>query len=364
MSSLKIKNVSKKYGTVDVLKNIDLNIKDGEFLVLVGPSGCGKSTTLRLIAGLERPTEGEIFIGDLCVNDLDPSKRDIAMVFQNYALYPHMTVYENMAFGLTLRKLDASDIENRVQDAAEILMLTDYLERRPKELSGGQRQRVALGRAIVRQPQVFLFDEPLSNLDAKLRSEMRLEIKKLHQMLGTTMVYVTHDQTEAMTMGDRIAVMNNGIIEQLDTPRNLYDHPCNRFVASFIGSPEMNFIEGSIKVDNNIHFINDEISLLIPNNHSQIKSLKSDDSVIIGIRPEDMHNEFSSEMKNETATLKSKVELIENLGANIIAHCQIGNARFSINLPKRFNYKDGEDLNIIVDMDKTHFFDIDNGNIL
>jgi len=364
MSSLKIENISKKYGTLDILKNIDLNIEDGEFLVLVGPSGCGKSTTLRLIAGLERPTEGQIFIGDLCVNDLDPSKRDIAMVFQNYALYPHMTVYENMAFGLTLRKLNESDIKNRVQDAAKILMLTDYLKRRPKELSGGQRQRVALGRAIVRQPKVFLFDEPLSNLDAKLRSEMRLEIKKLHQMLGTTMVYVTHDQTEAMTMGDRIAVMDNGIIEQLDTPRNLYDHPCNRFVASFIGSPEMNFIEGSIKVDNKIHFINDEISLLIPNNHAQIKSLKSDDSVVIGIRPEDMHDEFGSEMKNETATLTSKVELVENLGANIIAHCQIGNIRFSINLPKRFNLKDGEDLNIIVDMTKTHFFDIDNGNIL
>ena len=364
MSNLKIENISKKYGTLDILKNIDLNIEDGEFLVLVGPSGCGKSTTLRLIAGLERPTEGQIFIGDLCVNDLDPSKRDIAMVFQNYALYPHMTVYENMAFGLTLRKLNESDIKNRVQDAAKILMLTDYLKRRPKELSGGQRQRVALGRAIVRQPKVFLFDEPLSNLDAKLRSEMRLEIKKLHQMLGTTMVYVTHDQTEAMTMGDRIAVMDNGIIEQLDKPRNLYDNPSNRFVASFIGSPEMNFIEGSIKVDNNIHFMNDEISLLVPNNHSQIKSLKSDNSVVIGIRPEDMHDEFSSEMKNETATLKSKVELIENLGANIIAHCQIGNARFAVNLPKKFNLKDGADLNIIVDMTKTHFFDIDNGNIL
>ena len=364
MSNLKIENISKKYGTLDILKNIDLNIEDGEFLVLVGPSGCGKSTTLRLIAGLERPTEGQIFIGDLCVNDLDPSKRDIAMVFQNYALYPHMTVYENMAFGLTLRKLNESDIKNRVQDAAKILMLTDYLKRRPKELSGGQRQRVALGRAIVRQPQVFLFDEPLSNLDAKLRSEMRLEIKKLHQMLGTTMVYVTHDQTEAMTMGDRIAVMDNGIIEQLDTPRNLYDHPSNRFVASFIGSPEMNFIEGSIKVDNNIHFMNDEISLLVPNNHSQIKSLKSDDSVVIGIRPEDMHDEFWSEVKNETTTFASKVELVENLGANIIAHCQIGNVRFTINLSSNSNFKAGADLNIIVDMDKTHFFDIDNGNIL
>ena len=274
MSSLKIENISKKYGTLDILKNIDLNIEDGEFLVLVGPSGCGKSTTLRIIAGLEEPSEGTVYIGNEIVNDRDPSKRDIAMVFQNYALYPHMTVYENMAFGLTLRKLDTSDIKNRVQDAAEILMLTDYLERRPKELSGGQRQRVALGRAIVRQPQVFLFDEPLSNLDAKLRSEMRLEIKKLHQMLGTTMVYVTHDQTEAMTMGDRIAVMDNGIIEQLDTPRNLYDHPSNRFVASFIGSPEMNFIEGHIKVDDNKYFVNDDINLQIPSNHFQIKSIK------------------------------------------------------------------------------------------
>ena len=364
MSSLKIENISKTYGQLDILKNIDLNIEDGEFLVLVGPSGCGKSTTLRIIAGLVEPSEGEVYIGGEIVNDRDPSRRDIAMVFQNYALYPHMTVYENMAFGLTLRKLEASDIENRVQDAAEILMLTDYLERRPKELSGGQRQRVALGRAIVRKPKVFLFDEPLSNLDAKLRTEMRLEIKKLHQMLGTTMIYVTHDQTEAMTMADEIVVLNNGIIEQLDTPRNLYDHPCNRFVASFIGSPEMNFIEGSIKADKNIHFISNEISLLIPNNHAQIKSLKSDGSVVIGIRPEDMHDKFGSEMKNETATLTLKVELVENLGANIIAHCQIGDVRFSINLPKRFNLKDGEDLNIIVDMDKTHFFDIDSGNIL
>ena len=246
MSSLKIENISKTYGQLDILKNIDLNIEDGEFLVLVGPSGCGKSTTLRIIAGLEEPSEGEVYIGGEIVNDRDPSRRDIAMVFQNYALYPHMTVYENMAFGLTLRKRDASDIENRVQDAAEILMLTDYLKRRPKELSGGQRQRVALGRAIVRQPQVFLFDEPLSNLDAKLRSEMRLEIKKLHQMMGATMVYVTHDQTEAMTMGDRIAVMNNGIIEQIGTPQELYSSPSNIFVGSFIGSPPMNFIEGEI----------------------------------------------------------------------------------------------------------------------
>jgi len=364
MSRLKIENISKTYGQLDILKNIDLNIEDGEFLVLVGPSGCGKSTTLRIIAGLEEPSEGVVYIGNEIVNDRDPSKRDIAMVFQNYALYPHMTVYENMAFGLTLRNLETSDIENRVQDAAEILMLTDYLKRRPKELSGGQRQRVALGRAIVRQPQVFLFDEPLSNLDAKLRSEMRLEIKKLHQMLGTTMVYVTHDQTEAMTMGDCIAVMNNGIIEQMDTPRNLYDHPHNRFVASFIGSPEMNFIKGSIKIDNNIYFVNDEIKLLIPHNHLQIKSLNSDDAVVIGIRPEDMHDEFWSDIKNEAVTLTSKVELVENLGSNIIAHCQKGNTQFTVNLPKNYNFIAGADLKTIVDMIKTHFFDCVSGELI
>ena len=364
MSSLKLENISKSYGKLDILKNIDLEIEDGEFLVLVGPSGCGKSTTLRIIAGLEEPTDGDVYIGSEFVNDIDPSQRNISMVFQNYALYPHMTVYENMAFGLTLQKLDLSDIKNRVKDAAKTLKLTDYLQRHPKELSGGQRQRVALGRAMVRQPKVFLFDEPLSNLDANLRSEMRLEIKKLHQLLGTTMIYVTHDQTEAMTMGDRIAVMNEGVIEQLDTPRNLYDHPNCKFVASCIGSPEMNFIEGCIKVDDNFHFINDDISLQIPNNHSQVKSLKSDDSVFIGIRPEDFHDEFWSDGKNETATLMSKVELVENLGANMIVHCQTGNTRFTVNLSKISNFVAGADINNIVDMTKTHFFNIENGNIL
>ena len=364
MSSLKLENISKSYGKLDILKNIDLEIEDGEFLVLVGPSGCGKSTTLRIIAGLEEPTKGDVYIGSEFVNDIDPSQRNISMVFQNYALYPHMTVYENMAFGLTLQKLDLSDIKNRVKDAAKTLKLTDYLQRHPKELSGGQRQRVALGRAMVRQPKVFLFDEPLSNLDANLRSEMRLEIKKLHQLLGTTMIYVTHDQTEAMTMGDRIAVMNEGVIEQLDTPRNLYDHPNCKFVASCIGSPEMNFIEGCIKVDDNFHFINDDISLQIPNNHSQVKSLKSDDSVFIGIRPEDFHDEFWSDGKNETATLMSKVELVENLGANMIVHCQTGNTRFTVNLSKISNFVAGADINNIVDMTKTHFFNIENGNIL
>ena len=364
MSSLKLQNISKAYGMLDILKNIDLDIEDGEFLVLVGPSGCGKSTTLRIIAGLEEPSEGDVYIGDEMANGKDPSQRDIAMVFQNYALYPHMTVYENMAFGLILQKLDQSKIKQRVDAAAKVLMLTDYLERRPKELSGGQRQRVALGRAIVRQPKVFLFDEPLSNLDAKLRSEMRLEIKKLHHMLGTTMVYVTHDQTEAMTMGDRIAVMDDGIIKQLDTPRNLYNHPQNRFVASFIGSPEMNFIEGHIKVDDNSHFVNDEINLQIPSSHSQIKSLKSDGSVIIGIRPEDIHDELWSEINNTTSTLISKVELVENLGANIIAHCQRGDSKFTVNLSKNSNFNVGEDLTIIIDMEKAHFFDNVSGKLI
>ena len=364
MSSLKLQNISKSYDKLEILKNIDLNIDDGEFLVLVGPSGCGKSTTLRIIAGLENPTEGDIYIGNDIVNEKDPADRDIAMVFQNYALYPHMTVYENMAFGLRLRSIAKLDIENRVQDAAKILMLTDYLQRRPKELSGGQRQRVALGRAIVRKPQVFLFDEPLSNLDAKLRSEMRLEIKKLHQMIGSTMVYVTHDQTEAMTMGDRIAVMNNGIIEQLDTPRNLYDHPVNQFVASFIGSPEMNFIEGKIKIDNDYHFINNEISLLIPKDHPQIKSLISGKPVVIGIRPEDFHDEFWSDVKNEASTLASKVELVENLGANIVAHCIIRDIRFRVNLSSNSNFKKGTDFNIIVDMKKVHFFSSISGELI
>ena len=364
MATVSLKSINKWFGSSQVLNDISLEIKDKEFVVFVGPSGCGKTTLLRIIAGLEEATSGDIEIDGEEVSSAHPIERGISMVFQSYALYPHLNVFENIAFPLRVAKMPKEELEKQVMRAAETLRLTDRLQHKPGQLSGGQRQRVAIGRSIVRHPKVFLFDEPLSNLDANLRSEMRLEIKKLHQLLGTTMIYVTHDQTEAMTMGDRIAVMNEGVIEQLDTPRNLYDHPNCKFVASCIGSPEMNFIEGCIKVDDNFHFINDDISLQIPNNHSQVKSLKSDDSVFIGIRPEDFHDEFWSDGKNETATLMSKVELVENLGANMIVHCQTGNTRFTVNLSKISNFVAGADINNIVDMTKTHFFNIENGNIL
>jgi len=255
MAVVELKNVSKVYDNkVKVVSDVTLTINDSEFVVLVGPSGCGKSTTLRMIAGLEEISEGEIYIDNKLINDVSPKDRDIAMVFQNYALYPHMTVYENMAFGLKLRKYNKEEIKQRVADAAKILDLEEYLERKPKALSGGQRQRVAVGRAIVRKPKVFLFDEPLSNLDAKLRVQMRTEISKLHHQLDATMIYVTHDQTEAMTMGDRIVVMKDGFVQQVDTPMHLYNNPQNKFVAGFIGSPAMNFIEGKITDSDGLKF--------------------------------------------------------------------------------------------------------------
>lgn len=272
-----------------IVKRIDLNVEDGEFMVLVGPSGCGKTTILRLIAGLEQPTNGEIYIGDRIVNDIPPKERDIAMVFQNYALYPHMTVYENMAFGLKLRQLPKAEIAARVQEAAAMLELEQLLDRKPRQLSGGQRQRVALGRAIVRKPQVFLFDEPLSNLDAKLRVQMRTEIKKLHQRLQTTMVYVTHDQIEAMTMGDRIAVLKEGIVRQLDTPARLYEQPADLFVAGFIGSPAMNFIEMTIKDSEGLFAERGAIRLPLPERLQSAAEAYLGKQVIVGIRPEDLH---------------------------------------------------------------------------
>ncbi len=287
MAEVVLKNIFKIYDEkTEVVKNLSLHIRDTEFMVLVGPSGCGKSTTLRMIAGLEEVTRGEIYIGQQCVNTLPPKDRDIAMVFQNYALYPHMTVYENMAFGLKLRKYPREEIKKRVHDASEILGLSDLLERRPKALSGGQRQRVALGRAIVRKPKVFLFDEPLSNLDAKLRVQMRIEISKLHQRLATTMIYVTHDQVEAMTMGNRIAVMKDGIVQQVDQPMTLYEKPKNRFVAGFIGSPAMNFFEGQLQRNNQLEFKADIMQFVIPEPIAARYAFSSGQKVVLGVRPE------------------------------------------------------------------------------
>lgn len=304
MSSVILKDVKKVYDKNLVINNINLEIKDKEFVVLVGASGCGKSTILRMIAGLEEITDGEIFIGDKKVNDIHPKDRDIAFVFQSYALYPHMTVRENIAFGLKMRKVDKKTIDAKVEEVAKILDLTDYLDRKPKQLSGGQRQRVALGRAIVRNPKVFLMDEPLSNLDAKLRSQMRSEIKKLHERLQTTFIYVTHDQTEALTMGDRIVVLDKGVIQQVDRPEEIYNNPANTFVAGFIGSPQMNFING------------EDIGL--------------DANIIYGIRPEKMVCDGNiKKMVN--------VDIVELLGSEKIAYFNVGNKKCSAKLPVGFN---------------------------
>ena len=313
MASVTLKNIKKVYDNkVTAVSDFNMEIKDKEFIVFVGPSGCGKSTTLRMIAGLEEITEGELYIGDKQVNDVEPKDRDIAMVFQNYALYPHMTVFENMAFALKLRKTPKEEIKRKVHEAAQILDIEEYLERKPKALSGGQRQRVALGRAIVREPKVFLLDEPLSNLDAKLRAAMRTEITKLHQKLQTTFIYVTHDQVEAMTMGTRIVVMKDGFIQQIDTPQNLYDYPTNKFVASFIGTPQMNFFNGTIDNKGNVTYANGQKLTLPQDKFDSLDKDKIGDKldIIIGIRPEDFH----AENDNAAATVTCKVDLLEELG--------------------------------------------------
>lgn len=319
MAGVRLNNISKVYdGGVVAVKDVNLDVADKEFVVLVGPSGCGKTTTLRMIAGLEEISSGKLFIEDQLVNEVAPKDRDIAMVFQNYALYPHMTVYENMAFGLKLRKYSKPEIDSRVKEAAQILGISDYLDRKPKALSGGQRQRVALGRAIVRKPKVFLFDEPLSNLDAKMRVQMRAEISKLHQRLGATMIYVTHDQVEGMTMGDRIVVMKDGIIQQIDTPLNLYNNPVNKFVAGFIGSPAMNFFEGKIRREGRLYFgeVNNGIKLEIPESlESKIVSLIGKD-IYLGIRPEHIFiYEYHHGALDATAILQ--VDISEPMGNEV-----------------------------------------------
>ena len=363
MSSVNLRNISKSYGSQEILKKINLDINDSEFLVLVGPSGCGKSTTLRLIAGLEDPNKGEILIDNQVVNNIDPSKRDIAMVFQNYALYPQMTVRDNMAFGLKVRKFSDSDINKRVLEAAEILKIDDLLDRRPKELSGGQRQRVALGRAIVRKPKVFLFDEPLSNLDAKLRQEMRVEIKRLHQMLNTTMIYVTHDQVEAMTMGDRIVVMNNGVIEQIDSPENTYTKPTNIFTSTFIGTPQINLFKGELESNGDGWiFTSNGLILNIDNSHYQNSKLKSG-RVVFGIRPEDIHDEESFNSKDGVNLVKADVDFLEYLGSETNLHLSSGTNHFSVKFNKKVDVSLSE-AKIVFDVSKGHFFDKDSKDIL
>ena len=344
MAKVTLKNVVKKYDTKTIINNISLEIKDKEFLVLVGSSGCGKSTILRMIAGLEDITSGEIYIGDKCVNNIHPKDRDIAFVFQSYALYPHMTVYENIAFPLKMRGLKKDEIDKKVKEAAEILNLTEYLQKRPKQLSGGQRQRVALGRAIVRSPKVFLMDEPLSNLDAKLRVQMRSEIKKLHEKLQTTFIYVTHDQTEALTMGDRIVVLDQGVIQQVDEPEKIYYEPSNTFVGGFLGSPSMNFI--NVKVENGaVNFNNTSIPLT----GVQKNLLDGKGEVIAGIRPEKMDNFVSG------IDITADVDISEMLGSEKIVYFNINNSKCSAKVDAQKQF--GQQITLKINPEDFLFFD-------
>ncbi len=347
-------------GNVGV-KDATFTVEDGEFAVILGPSGCGKTTTLRLIAGLEKVTSGEIYIGGKLVNDIPPKDRDIAMVFQNYALYPHMSVFDNMAFGLKMRKVPKDEIKKRVEEAAKILGIEHLLDRKPRELSGGQRQRVALGRAIVRHPKVFLFDEPLSNLDAKMRVKMRAEIAKLHQRLNATSIYVTHDQVEAMTLGDKIILMRAGEIQQIDNPLNLYHRPVNKFVAGFIGSPPMNFFEGKLQEEGGtIYFVNDDFKLPIPDSKAQ--KLKEKDAtgkeVYLGIRPEDIYLPDISPKENNIHSVKARVDFVETLGNEILVYynTEHGNA-FISRIPPYNPPQSGDVLELHFNMDKIHIFD-------
>ncbi len=379
MSSLNLKNIYKVYPSgVTAVTDFNLDIEDKEFIVFVGPSGCGKSTTLRMIAGLEEISAGELYIDGVLVNNRAPKDRDIAMVFQNYALYPHMTVYDNMAFGLKLRKMPKPQIDQRVREAARILGIEMYLSRKPKALSGGQRQRVALGRAIVREPKVFLLDEPLSNLDAKLRSQMRTEITKLHNRLATTFIYVTHDQVEAMTMGTRIVVMKDGFMQQVDTPINLYDYPVNQFVAGFIGTPQMNFFPGKLtgtasKVyvefgDDKVLLPKDKVELIV----NLDAYLNTDKEIVFGVRPEDIHDEAEWIKKNPEQVIDVKVDVVEALGSETILYCKTSSqvkaqeslesivddvSNLTAKVDSRSATKAGDDAKLAIDIAHCHLFD-------
>lgn len=361
MAGISLKNILKTYpSNVTVVKDLNLEIKDKEFVVLVGPSGCGKSTTLRMIAGLEDITGGELYIGDRLVNEVSPKDRDIAMVFQNYALYPHMTVYKNIGFGLNLRKVDKKVIDQKTKEVAKILDIEHLLNRKPKELSGGQRQRVALGRAMVREPSVFLLDEPLSNLDAKLRAEMRREIIKLHRTLDITFVYVTHDQTEAMTMGDSIVVMKDGYIQQADTPMELYNSPCNLFVAGFIGSPQMNLIESTIEKRNEDYYVNfKEYSILIPKNKCGKELLESyvGKSIVLGIRPEHIHIEKEFLEKYKENVINTELVIHELMGAEVYLHVNCNGQKITVRTSASTVAEPGESIKLAIDAEKIHLFD-------
>jgi multiple sugar transport system ATP-binding protein len=358
MASVTYDHVWKKFGDFTALNDLDIQIADKEFLVLVGPSGCGKTTALRCLAGLEEVSNGKVLIGDQVVNDVAPKDRDIAMVFQSYALYPHMTVFDNMAFGLKLRKVPKADIKRRVEEAAQILGIEHLLKRKPRELSGGQRQRVAVGRAIVREPKVFLFDEPLSNLDAKLRVQTRSEISKLHVRLQTTFIYVTHDQTEAMTMASRIAVMNKGVLQQLDTPQALYDKPNNLFVAGFIGSPAMNFFPAKIRKDGSaLHVESNGFRVKIPENRSPVYQPYVDREVIFGIRPENIHNPLYVPAGIAAAEVETKVDVTELMGNEIFLYLVTGNNQFVARVDPRTRFAMGDKVQVIFNMENFHIFD-------
>ena len=359
MAQVVLQNVSKMYqGGVLAVKDANLSVESREFLVIVGPSGCGKSTLLRMIAGLEEATSGEIRIADKLDNYVPPKDRDIAMVFQNYALYPHMTVFDNMAFGLRLRNYSKREIDQRVRDAAGILSIEPLLARRPRELSGGERQRVAVGRAIVRKPLVFLFDEPLSNLDAKMRVQMRTEIHKLHLRLQTTMIYVTHDQTEAMTMGDRIVVMNKAFIQQVADPLTIYDHPANRFVASFIGSPPMNFIPGHIvRSKQELFFTGGPLRLRVVDEMAARLLAYENKPVIFGIRPEDLYDKLFITDAPTDCIMTSSVELVEPLGAEVYLHLRVGSDTLIARVGPHDRPEVNQDIDLVFDMGKAHFFD-------
>ncbi|MBQ6637898.1 MAG: sn-glycerol-3-phosphate ABC transporter ATP-binding protein UgpC [Lachnospiraceae bacterium] len=361
MAGLSLRNINKVYPNgFEAVKDFNLEISDQEFIIFVGPSGCGKSTTLRMIAGLEDISSGELRIGERLVNDVEPKDRDIAMVFQNYALYPHMTVYENMAFGLKLRKVPKDEIDKMVKEAAKILDLTPLLDRKPKALSGGQRQRVAMGRAIVRNPKVFLMDEPLSNLDAKLRVQMRIEIAKLHQRLGTTIIYVTHDQTEAMTLGTRIVVMKDGVIQQVDTPQNLYDRPQNLFVAGYMGSPQMNVLDAIVEVSGETAYLNvagHSIPLPPQKSKKLIEGGYDGKSVTFGIRPEDV---YDSEMYVETSPMsvfESTIKVYELLGAEVFLYFDLEMFPMTARVDSRTMARPGDTIKFALDVEKIHVFD-------
>jgi multiple sugar transport system ATP-binding protein len=358
MAGVLLDHVTKKYGEVTAVTDLNVQIQDREFLVLVGPSGCGKSTALRMIAGLEEITGGDIYIGDRRVNDVAPKDRDIAMVFQSYALYPHMSVYDNMAFGLKLRKRPKTEIERRVKEAADLLGLQNLLNRKPKQLSGGQRQRVALGRAIVREPQVFLMDEPLSNLDAKLRVETRAGLIKLHQRLQTTTVYVTHDQVEAMTMGHRIAVMRDGVLQQLDTPQNLYDRPSNLFVAGFIGSPAMNFFPGELVQDNDELWVQTTgLRLKVPDAKRAQLSNAGGREIIFGVRPEHIHHRSEVREAAPGQTANVNVSVVEPLGSEVFAYLSTNGHEFIARMDASAKPQPGETVETVFETERLHIFD-------